>query len=77
MKATGTILAIGGVFCLFYMAAQDAAGPSDPTVTRDLQQQPNLVIPLIICAAAVCVGVFLALFGGRGYVVARDPRMHN
>jgi hypothetical protein len=81
MKITGLILAIigliAGAIVLSAWIQPTAPDRDAPATATSTGITPNVVFPLIICAAAVIVGGLLVLLGGKGYRVSNNPRVRN
>jgi len=79
VKVTGLILAlfglVGGVVLMVSMFQ-----PTHPTTDTGVTEpgaRLSLLIPLVVCAAAVLIGLLMFIFGGRGYWVINNPRVRN
>jgi len=79
VKVTGLILAVlglvGGVILL--VALNQPTHPTTDTGVMDSGARLSLVIPLIVCGAAIVIGLLMFIFGGRGYWVINNPRVRN
>jgi hypothetical protein len=76
VRITGIVLVLlglaAGTVCVFQLVhggppTADTPGIGPPT------DRPNMTVPLAVCGAAIVIGGFLIMFGGRSYEVTNDP----
>jgi len=81
MRVTGIILILVGLFagaiCLVVLNDPNHPGREAPVVRDAQAQTPSLVVPLIVCGAAILIGGMMYMFGGRSYHISDNPEVRN
>jgi hypothetical protein len=79
VKITGLILAmvglVGGLICM--VALFQPTHPTTDTGVTGTDQRSGMMIPLVVCGAALVIGLLMFALGGRGYWVINNPRVRN
>lgn len=79
MRVTGyCLIVLGLVFGIFSVVV--SSGPQlgeSNTPLGEGATPSSWVIPLIASLGSIIIGGAMALFGGRGYIISRNPAVRN
>ena len=79
MRITGIALAVVGAVIVVFSLFASLGGSSHDSQPRTAggYSFPDLSVPLVAASIALVAGLAMYFFGGRGYLVTRNPAVRN